>query len=51
MSWDVTVYELVNTGISEETAAAIFRVRGAQDILDLNMKAGSSPRMSLDQLT
>jgi len=43
--------ELVNTGISEETAAAIFRVRGAQDILDPNMKAGSSPRMFLDQRT
>ena len=51
MSWDVTLCELVNTGIAEETAAAIFRVRGAQDLMDLNMRAGSSPRMSLDQLT
>lgn len=51
MSWDVTLCELLNTSISEESAAAIVRVRGAQDLLDLNMKAGSSPRMSLDQLT
>ena len=51
MSWDVTLCELVNTCIAEETSAANFRVRGAQDLFDLNMKAGSSPRMSHDQLT